>query len=136
MEWRGIVLNLDFEKDLGHLDKMPTGHGIYAEVHWPTMSLRIGESQAVRARNLRHIRWADKHKAKSHNEKETARRGVIVDLVKQWGSFGLEHYLISNDPRLSDRVLRVECEKFLHEWARTQTTYVNINTQRGYRVVN
>lgn len=115
---------------------MPKGHGIYAEVHWPTMSLRIGESQAVRARNMGHIRWADKHKAGTHNEKETLRRGIIVDLVKEWGSFGLEHYLISDHPLLADRVLRVECEKFLHQWARNQTTYVNLNTQRGYRVVN
>lgn len=136
LEFRGIRLNLLWVPGQGDVSRMPTGHGIYAEVHWPTRSLRIGESQAVRARNLSHIRWANKHFEGTHSPKEAQRRGQIVELVKAWGSKGLEHYLISSDPRLADRELRVECEKFLHEWARQQTEYVNLNTQRGYRTVN
>jgi hypothetical protein len=115
---------------------MPTGHGIYSEVHWPTRSLRIGESAKVRARNLSHMRWASKHRAGTHSEKERMRCGPIVDLAREWGSEGLEYYVISADPRLADRVLRVDCEKFLHEWARQQSDYVNLNNQRGYRTVN
>lgn len=68
--------------------------------------------------------------------KEAKRNGPIVDLVREWGSEGLEYYLISNDPRLENRVLRVECEKHLHKWAQNQDTYNNINRQRGYRTVN
>lgn len=136
MEFQGIELNLDFRPGEGSVANMPTGHGIYAEIHWPTRSIRIGESKAVRARNRSHIRWADKHRNGTHPPKEANRRGPIVDLVKQWGSEGLEYYLISNDPRLEDRELRVECEKFLHEWSRQQDTYRNLNTQRGYRTVN
>ncbi len=136
MDFEGIPLHLDFRRGFGDVSKMPTGFGIYAEIHWPTLNLRIGESQNVRARNLAHIRWADKHRFGTHSPKETLRRGRIVDLVKEWGSEGLEHYLITSHPRLADRVLRVECEKFLHAWARTQTQYVDINTQRGYRTVN
>jgi hypothetical protein len=136
MDFQGIPLNLDFRQGLGNVRDLPTGPGIYAQVHWPTRSLRIGESQSVRKHNLAHIRWADKHRAGTHPAEEAARRGVIVELVKTWGSEGLEHYTISADPRLSDRVLRVECEKFLHAWARTQDQYVNINTQRSYRTKN
>jgi len=129
-----IEFNLDFKKGCG--GEMPRGPGIYAEIHWPTMSLRIGESKNVHARNRGHINWANKHRAGTHNEKETNRQGIIVDLVKEWGSEGLEHFLISGDPRLADRELRVECEKELHEWARRQTTFRDINTQRGYRTTN
>ena len=136
LEYHGIVLNLDFRPGAGDNDRITIGHGIYAEVHWPTLSLRIGESQNVRARNRQHIAWANKHRDGTHSQKEATRRGVIVELVKEWGSEGLEHFLISNDPRLADRELRVECEKFLHAWARTQTQYRNLNTQRGYRIVN
>ena len=136
MDYQGILLNLEFRQGFGDLRSLPTGHGIYAQVHWPTRSLRIGESQSVRKHNQAHIRWADKHRAGMHSAGEAARRGIIVELVKVWGSEGLEHYLISDDPRLIDRVLRVDCEKFLHDWARAQDQYVNINTQRGYRTVN
>ena len=136
MEFQGIKLNLDFRPGFGDVRKMPTGHGIYAEIHWPTRNIRIGESQAVRARNLSHISWANKHRQGRHGPKEAQRRGLIVELVKIWGSDGLEYYLISNHPRLADRELRVECEKFLHEWARMQTEYLNLNTQRGYRTSN
>jgi len=136
MEFNGIKLNLDFQPGHGDVNNMPTGYGIYAEIHWPTRSIRVGESTAVRARNRGHIRWANKHRDGTHPPKEASRRGPIVELVKHWGSEGLEYYLISNDPRLADRVLRVECEKFLHEWARNQDTYCNLNTQRGYRTVN
>lgn len=134
MLYQGINFNLDFKKGQG--DNIPNTAGIYAEVHWPTLNLRIGESKKMRARNQGHIRWADKHKAGTHSEKEAKRQGRIVELVKIWGSDGLEHFLISADPRLADRVLRVECEKHLHEWARTQTIYKNLNTQRGYRTTN
>jgi hypothetical protein len=136
LEYQGIVLNLDFRPGAGDNDRITTGHGIYAEVHWPTRSLRIGESQNVRARNRQHNAWANKHRAGTHSPKETSRRGAIVDLVKQWGSEGLEHYLISNDARLADRELRVACEMFLHAWSREQTEFRNLNTQRGYRTVN
>ncbi|WP_170399034.1 hypothetical protein [Ruegeria arenilitoris] len=134
MIYRGIKFNLSFERGCG--GEMPAGPGIYAEVHWPTMNIRIGESKNVRSRNRGHIRWADKHKAGTHKPEEANRKGPIVDLVKEWGSEGLEHFLISGDPRLSDRELRVECEKQLHEWARTQTIFVNMNRQRSYRTVN
>jgi hypothetical protein len=134
LEYQGIFLNLDFQPGQG--GEMPAGPGIYAEIHWPTRSIRIGESKNVRARNRAHIRWADKHQAGSHSPKEANRRGIIVELVKEWGSEGLEHFLISGDPRLADRELRVACEKRLHEWARQQTVFRDINTQRGYRTTN
>lgn len=137
MEFKGIRLNLNFVPGHGDVNNMPTGHGIYAEVHWPTQSIRIGETgKSVRARNRGHMRWADKHRQGTHTPAEAKRQGPIVELAKQWGSEGLEYYLISNDPRLADRELRVECEKFLHDWARSQETYNNINRQRGYRTVN
>lgn len=83
------------------------------------------------------MRWADKHRNYTHNEKEAARQGVIVELAKQWGSQGLEYYVITDDPKVrGDRELRVDCEKRLHEWARGQKAFRNINTQRGYRTRN
>lgn len=136
MDYRGVKLNMNFQPGHGDVNNMPTGHGIYAEIHWPTRNIRIGEAGKVRARNRAHMRWADKHRAGTHKPDQAKRQGPIVDLARRWGSEGLEYYLISNDPRLTDRVLRVECEKFLHEWARNQGTYNNINRQRGYRTVN
>ncbi len=134
LSYQGIELNFDFQLGCGGV--LPAAPGIYAEVHWPTLTLRIGESKNVRARNLAHNRWADKHKAGTHSPKEANRRGLIVELAKEWGTEGLEHFLISDDPRLADRVLRVACEKHLHEWARHQTTFQNLNRQRGYRTTN
>ena len=132
--YEGIELNLDFKKgDGGDVPNIP---GIYAEIHWPTRSLRIGESKNMRSRNLQHINWANKHRAGTHNEKETNRRGIIVELVKKWGSEGLEHFVISGDSRLADRELRVACEIRLHEWARNQKLYEDINRQSGYRTTN
>ncbi len=132
----GVALNLNFVQGQGDVRLLPKGPGIYAQVHWPTRSLRIGESKHVRTHNLAHIRWAEKHRAGTHPPHLANRRGVIVDLVMTWGAQGLEHYLVSDDPQLADRIFRVECEKFLHAWARTQTVYVNINTQRGYRTTS
>jgi hypothetical protein len=136
LEFAGVALNLEFVKGRGDVRLLPNCPGIYAQVHWPTRSLRIGESKHVRTHNLAHIRWAEKHRDGTHPPHLANRRGLIVELVKAWGAEGLEHYLISDNPRLADRILRVDCEKFLHEWARTQKVYVNINTQRGYRTVN
>lgn len=48
-----IEYNLDFKKGCG--GEMPRGPGIYAEIHWPTMSLRIGESKNVQPDVA--IRW-------------------------------------------------------------------------------
>lgn len=136
LEFDGIPLILDFVRGHGDVRLLPNGPGIYAQVHWPALSLRIGESGHVRSHNLAHIRWAEKHRAGTHAPHLANRRGNIVDLVRIWGAKGLEHYLVSDHPRLADRVLRVECEKYLHGWARGQTIYVNINTQRGYRTFN
>lgn len=129
--FKDIELNLDFQKGSG--GEMPSAPGIYAEIHWPTKSLRIGESKNIKARNRDHINWANRQKTGRLSDREARRKGPIVDLVKEWGSEGLEHFLISNDHRLSDHVLRVECEKYLHEWAEShQVVYRNLNKQRGY----
>ena len=138
MIYKGIQFNLSFVEGEGDVKNMPTHGGIYAEIHWPTRSIRIGEiGNSMRGRNLSHMRWADKHYNSAHNEKETKRRGIIVDLAKEWGSKGLEYYVITEDPRVrEDRELRVDCEKHLHEWAQVQTEFRNINTQRGYRTRN
>ena len=133
LNFADIRLNLDFEPGSG--SDMPALPGIYAEIHWPTRSLRIGESKNMRTRNKAHLRWADKHRAGTHLPKEANRKGPIVDLAKEWGSESLEHYLVSDDPRLIDRELRVECEKRLHEWARSQTLYCDLNRQRSYRTI-
>jgi hypothetical protein len=135
MTYKDVYFNLVFKQGEGDVANMPTHGGIYAEIHWPTLSIRIGETgNSMRGRNRAHMRWADKHRNGSHNEKEKARQGIIVDLAKEWGSEGLEYYVICDDPRvLKDRELRVECEKRLHLWACEQTEFRNFNTQRGYR---
>jgi hypothetical protein len=130
----GVMMNLKFVQGQG--DNIPAAPGIYAEIHWPTMNIRIGESKNMKSRNQSHKNWARKHKEGSHDERETRRQGQIVDLVKKWGAEGLEHFLISDDPKLEDRVFRVECEKELHRWAKTQTRFKNLNAQTGYRTVN
>ena len=139
MIYRGIQFNLSFVEGEGDVAKMPTHGGIYAEIHWPTRSIRIGETGiSMRGRNRNHINWANKHRNGTHIEKKANRKGIIVNLVKEWGSEGLEFYVITDDPRVrgEDKELRVDCEKNLHEWAQVQTEFRNINTQRGYRTRN
>ncbi|MEE2526413.1 hypothetical protein V0U79_08545 [Hyphobacterium sp. HN65] len=67
LEFNGISLDLSLIQGRG--GAIPNAPGIYAEIHWPTMTIRIGESKNIRSRNLGHIRWADKHRAGTHNEK-------------------------------------------------------------------
>lgn len=136
MEFAGVVLNTNFHPGSGDIGSLPTGHGFSAQIHWPTLGIRNGESGVVRSRNQGHRRWAEKHRLGLHLSKEANRRGIIVEHAMTCGSLGTEFYLISQDQRLADRVFRVECEKLLHEGARNQTTYWNMNTQRGYRTVN
>ncbi|MEM6382041.1 MAG: hypothetical protein AAF739_05150 [Pseudomonadota bacterium] len=138
MMYRAIQFNLEFVEGEGNVSHMPTHGGIYAEIHWPTRSIRIGETgNSMRGRNRSHMRWADKHRMGTHNARETARQGVIVELAKQWGSEGLEYFVITDDPIIrEDREMRVQCEKWLHEWARVQTDFQNVNAQRGYRTRN
>lgn len=138
MIYRGVKFELNFIQGDGDINAMPTHGGIYAEIHWPTLSIRIGETgNSMRGRNRSHMRWADKHRNGTHNEKEASRRGVIVDLARRWGSEGLEYYVITDDPRVrNDREFRVECEKQLHLWAGQQTRFRNVNRQRGYRTRN
>ncbi|CTQ76204.1 hypothetical protein LAX5112_04516 [Roseibium alexandrii] len=131
--YKNIEFDLDFHKGRG--GEMPSGPGIYAEIHWPTNSLRIGESKNIKSRNRGHISWANRQRSGQISNRESRRKGPIVDLAKRWGAEGLEHFLISNDERLVDRELRVECEKYLHHWAKYhQRTYRNLNRQRGYRI--
>jgi len=40
-----IEFNLGFHKGCG--GEMPRGPGIYTEIHWPTMSLRVGASSLI-----------------------------------------------------------------------------------------
>ncbi len=138
MIYKGVQLNLSFFKGEGNVGNMPTHGGIYAEIHWPTKSIRIGESgRSMRARNRAHMRWAEKHRRNEHNQQESNRNGIIVDLAKEWGSEGLEYYIITDDPVVRDnRKLRVDIEKYLHEWASEQKEFRNFNTQRGYRTKN
>ena len=138
MNYRGIRFQLEFHPGIGDVSLMPTHGGIYAEVHWPTKSLRIGETgNSMRARNRSHMRWADKHRDGTHDAQELARQGPIVDLARKWGSEGLGYYVITDDRRVrDDRELRVDCEKWLHQWAAEQTQYTNLNAQRGYRTTN
>lgn len=138
MIYRDIEFTLAFVRGKGCVDNMPNHGGIYAEIHWPTVSIRIGETGiSMRNRNRSHMRWADRHRNGTHTEKEAARQGIIVELVKEWGSEGLEYYVITDDHRVrKNRELRIDCEKHLHEWARIQTEFRNINTQRGYRTKN
>lgn len=143
LTYNGIHLNLNFIKGKGDVSKMPTHGGIYAEVHWPTMTLRIGETgNSMRARNRGHLTWAEKHRTGTHTKPEEIRRAMngnstITEHAKKWGAAGIEYYVIVDTPEIQkDRPLRVAVERYLHEWAGTQRTYKNMNTQRGYRTQN
>lgn len=141
--YEGILLNLQFKQGAGDVNEMPTHGGIYAEIHWPTKSLRIGETgNSLRARNRGHLKWAEKHRLGTHTKPEEIRRAEngnspITEHAKIWGAAGTEYYVITDDQNIrQDRKLRVACERYLHEWARQQNTYTNLNTQRGYRTQN
>lgn len=66
MHFRGVLFDLPVVKgeSEGDVSNMPTLGGIDAEIHWPTRSVRIGETgNSMRGRNRSHMRWADKHLA-------------------------------------------------------------------------
>ena len=132
--FRDFFLHIDFPEGKGDVANMPTTPGVYAEIHRPTNYIRIGHADNMRARNKRHIEWAEKHRLKIHTKPSEISRAnngnsEITEIAKKWGAYGLEYFVVCDDPRLSDKNQRLAVENFMHEWCRQQKTYYNMNRE-------
>lgn len=123
------MLNMDWQKGQGR--ELPRTAGVYVEVLWPVCGIRIGQSGNVYLRHRGALRWYRAMKAGT--DRDVNRRGILPDYARQYGDEGLEAFLICADPALEDDLLRKRLEAHLHEWARSQSTWKNFNTENTRR---
>ena len=142
IQLREYKLNMHWLKTDGHLAKDASrSGGVYAEIHWPTNSLRIGHAKEFRGRHMGHVNWAGKHKNGTHPPALAKRKGEIVDIAKKWGKEGWRYYVICEHPNLqptpenfenkdAGKSEREAVENFLHHWAREiNHGFYNINRE-------
>jgi hypothetical protein len=124
----GILFDMDWRKGSSPCSALPRSHGIYCEVLWPVRGIRIGVSRNIFDRHKGHASWM--RSMKRGTGSRTQRRGPLADHARAWGDIGLETFVLSTDPRLSDDQLRYECETELHRWAEHQTSWKNFNGEK------
>ncbi len=62
------------------------------------------------------------------------RRTLPIALAaKKSGPIGFEFYVVSCDPRLIDKTLRQDAERFMFSWVSGRSEYVNWNRQVSWR---
>lgn len=128
-----MVIN-DIEFDMnwqqGHSPRksLPRNHGVYCEVTWPVRGIRIGISRNIWARHGGAASWM--RSMQKGTGSRTNRVGPYANHAKDWGSLGLETFVLSTDRRLLDDDLRYDCETQLHKWAEEQTGWKNFNGEK------
>ena len=132
MEYKGILLDLEWtpEKDVP-IDQLPSCAGIYAEIHWESFGVRIGHTKNIRARHRESSNWSRGMHLGTANPSQLKRNNVFCQAAKRDGKFG--HYIISTDPRLNDKTLRLEVEAFLFDWVANHAIFQDFNFQRGWK---
>jgi len=132
---QGISLRVDWRPGAGKLvENLPTTAGIYAEIYWPERGVRIGETGLSVRGKIRHdIRWFESMKSRTAPVAQLCRTLPIAQAAKATGTRGFEFFLVSADPRLADKELRQDCERFLFAWVRQVEGLVDWNRQRSWR---
>lgn len=133
--YKGIELFVDWADDNSvPVDELPTTPGLYAEICWEKLGVRVGETgQSVRGKIRHDIRWFKGMHNGSEKPEQLRRTSPICSAAKEFGHAGFKFYLISSDSRLSDKPLRQECERFMFDWCRNHTKLVSWNFQKSWR---
>lgn len=132
--FKGVRLDIDWrlDKDVP-IELLPKACGLYAEIHWASMGVRIGESINIRARHQEGRSWMRQMHAGTAKASELRRDNVFCQAVKRDGVAGFGHCLISTDPVLASERLRLEIERYLFIWVADHPIYQDFNFQQGYQ---
>lgn len=131
----GVPLNVDWSPESSVLvHDLPTSPGLYAEIHWEMSGVRIGETGRSIREKIRHdVRWFnDMHKGTAPLQ-QLKRTIPIALAAKAAGADAFSFYVVSADPRLADKSLRQECERYMFKWVETHKSYVSWNHQKSWR---
>ena len=135
LKCRDIALNIAWEPGNGpDVNDLPTSAGIYAEIHWLKAGVRVGETgQSIRGKIRHDIRWFTSMYDGSAPPNQLCRSIPIAQTAKKYGAGGFEFYVVSCDPKLEDKELRQECERFMFAWLEKSRKYESWNHQRSWR---
>jgi hypothetical protein len=135
LDFEGVRLNVAWH--LGHgrsSDLLPDKPGLYAEIYWPERGVRIGETgRSIRGKIRHDIRWFKTMHAGTAPPEQLRRTLPIAMAAKRSGVVGFEFFTISVDPRLADKELRQNAERYLFSWVRSQKHWVDWNRQVSWR---
>lgn len=130
--YKGIELFVGWSRETSiPVDELPKCAGLYAEIHWASKGVRIGHTANIRARHKQSSRWAKEMQDGTAPVAQLRRNNVFCQAVKRGDEFG--HCVISTDPRLNDKQLRLEVESFLFEWVARHEIFQDFNYQRGWK---
>lgn len=134
LDYKGIILNVDLQRENDMpVDSLPTVPGIYAQIHWRSMGVRIGESVNIRARHQQARSWFKGMHSGTAHPSQLKRNNVFCQAAKRDGENGFGHCVISTDPLLKSDLLRHEIEEFLFAWVANHPIYRDFNFQGGYK---
>ena len=135
IEFLGIRLNVHWRPENAiAVEYLPTGAGIYAEIHWPQRGVRIGETGVGIRQKIRHdIRWFNGMQRGTEKPAELRRTIPIAMTAKAHGASAFVFYVVSADPRLTDKHLRQECERHMFSWVEQNRDFVSWNHQKSWR---
>lgn len=132
--FKGIELNVEWTRTTDiPIDQLPTTAGLYAQIHWRSNGVRIGEAANIRSRHQQARSWFNAMHAGTAKEDQLRRNNVFCQAAKRDGESGFGHCIISTDPRLQDKVLRIEIEEYLFIWVAHHPVYQDFNFQAGYQ---
>ena len=135
LEFSGLRLNVNWAQGRGiDPERLPNSPGIYAEIYWPELGVRIGETgNSIRGKIKHDIRWFEGMKNGTEKPEQLRRTLPIAMAAKRTGKIGFEFFVVCADPRLSDKALRQECERHLFDWVREHPDYEDWNRQTSWR---
>ena len=135
VEYRGILLAVNWKPGVGtSVAELPSTPGLYAEIHWPRRGVRVGETGTGIRRKIQHdIRWFKAmHEGRAPLE-QLKRTIPIAQVAKELGAEAFEYYVVSVDPRLTEKSLRQDCERFVFRWLEAHSDYESWNHQKSWR---
>lgn len=135
LDFKGVRLNVSWPPSSSRSpDLLPDKPGLYAEIYWPERGVRIGETgRSIRGKIRHDIRWLKSMHAGTAPPEQLRRTLPIAMAAKKSGVEGFRFYPISTDPRLVDKELRQDAERFLFSWVRAQQNLVDWNRQVSWR---
>lgn len=135
IEFEGLRLNVAWIKGQGlSSGLLPNQPGLYAEIYWPERGVRIGETgRSIRGKIRHDIRWFNSMRAGTAPPAQLRRTLPIAMAAKRTGALGFEFYVVSADPRLTDKTLRQGAERYLFAWIRERPDWVDWNRQVSWR---